>query len=243
MNDTMTLDEAIRHLKAGMDEVDACPPGVKFTATAQLRIAALRVILGALSHPQGVTVPHNALEHDREVVTALRQRVAELEAQVAAQAVPRGAVTYRVELYSKNEPDEPNTYHIVEYVNGEPDSAFGTLTTDKLFAEAVAGWFQTAANGFAAPPAPTAPTASGSMGFHMDVSATAAPEGAEYIAREVYGDWIVAIPNSSACVLGSQAAFTEKQAKYVAEALNDAFKRGERRRSADLLNILQGGDK
>lgn len=69
---------------------------------------------------------------------------------------PSGQVTYRAELYAEYEPAEPNVYHIVEYVNGKPDSAFGVVTTDKTFAEAVAGWLQTAASGRAAPP-PEAP--------------------------------------------------------------------------------------
>lgn len=79
MADTMTLDEAIdllnRHLA-----------GTMFDHHPQ---RAIRAVLDALNHPQGVTVPHAALESDRKVVMDLRKRLAELEAQAAAgQAAP-----------------------------------------------------------------------------------------------------------------------------------------------------------
>jgi hypothetical protein len=69
------------------------------------------------------------------------------------------------------------------------------------------------------------------------------PESAEYIAKEVDGEWVIVIPNSSVCVMYPPAGLTERQAKLVTAALNDAFERGERRRSADILNLLRGGDK
>lgn len=46
--------------------------------------------------PQDVTVPHAALEHDRQVVTALRQRVADLEALVTARITAPDAVVAKV---------------------------------------------------------------------------------------------------------------------------------------------------
>jgi len=52
-------------------------------------------------HPQGVTVPHGALEHDREVVTALRARLAELEAQADAESILDRVCAIRDEYRSK----------------------------------------------------------------------------------------------------------------------------------------------
>lgn len=86
-------NEARAMLNAGRADIPAdiidALRRIEQTAATALPVPTIEDLDGASPLPpapsaQGVTVPHAALEHDREVVAALRQRVAELEALVAA---------------------------------------------------------------------------------------------------------------------------------------------------------------